>query len=193
MIGELLTGLSQNEQVAITLEADTSEPKTVFYIQNVPAAVELEIKRIGLLFEASGLPAYEGANYGWLAFGLVKAENWETPGDTFEFPKTESIKTKDGKKVKRISVEWLISKFGHTAATAIKVELVNAIYTYNTLKSGERKNWTWPLKSTISEGETDSPVNEPKISGDMTKKAENAENHATSESIPDGGQKSPLL
>ena len=192
MIGELLTGLSENEVVAITLEADTSEIKTVFYIQNVPAAVELEIKRIGLLFEAAGLPAYEGGNYGWLAFGLVKAENWNVPGEVFEFPKTEKIKTKDGKQVKRISVEWLISKFGHTAATDIKNELVNAIYTYNTLKPGERKNWTWPLKSTISEDKTDSPVSAPKSSGDTTKEIKNAENSVTSESTSDDGQKSPL-
>ncbi len=174
MIGKLLTGLSQSEQVAITLEADKSEIKTVFYIQNVPAAVELEIRRLAFLFQAGGLPEFEGANYGWLSYGLVKAENWNAEGDTFEFPKTEKSKTKDGKTVKRIPVEWLVSKFGYTAMVPIRTELINAIYEYNTLNAEERKNWTWPLKSTTSENETDSPVSEPKNLGDATPKAENA-------------------
>ena len=104
MIGELLK-ITNDKPMAITLEADTSKPKTVFHILNIPAAAGLEVLRTGLLFEAAGLPAYEGGNYAWLAFGLDKAENWEEEGDTFEFPKTENVKTKDGKKVKRIPVE----------------------------------------------------------------------------------------
>ena len=190
MIGKLLTGLSKTEIVTAELEADESKVKTIFHIQNVPAGVELEVRRVGFLFEAAGFPIHVGINYAWLAFGLVKAENWKEEGDTFDFPKTENVKMKNGKQVKRISVEWLINNFGFASTDVIVSELTNAVYQFNTLKPSERKNWTWPPNSTISDKKTDSLVSGQEVENG-TKKVENAET-ANGESIQDAGAKKDL-
>ena len=192
MIGNILTGLSEKEEIVIELDCDTTgNAKTKFHICNCPAGVDMEIGRLSIQLERAEYPRHVAIDYGWLSYGLVRAENWKKPGDTFEFPRTEKGKYKDGSGYTRIPIEWLIKHFGK--AVEIRSELADAIFNYNHLTSGERKNWIWPLNSTISEDKTDSPVSAPKISGDTTKNVENAENHATSESIPDGGQKSPLL
>ncbi len=187
MIGKLLTGLSKTEIATVELEADDSEIKTIFHIQNVPAGVELEVRRVGFLFEAAGFPIHIGINYAWLAFGLVKAENWKEKGDTFDFPKTENVKMKNGKQVKRISVEWLINNFGFASTDAITAELTNAVYQFNILNPGERKNWTWPLNSTALETKTDSPASGQKSENGI-KNPENAET-VNGESTADGGAK----
>ena len=155
MIGKKLKELSKIEEVRITLKSDESEVKTIFHIQNVPAGVQLEVHRVGHLFEAAGLPGYVGVNYAWLSFGLVKAENWNESGDTFVFPKTENVKLKTGKQIKRISVEWLINNFNFSATDDIAAELTNAVYTFNALKPSGRKNWTWPPNSKALEEKPD--------------------------------------
>lgn len=158
MIGEMLTGLAVDETVEVELEKDTGAVKTKFVIRNCPEWVDYEIMRLTSIKK----DAYHSAewNLAWVSMCLLKARNWEKEGDEFEFPLTESFKSRLGTSERRIPMEWLLKKFGKRLV--LLNELADACFTYNRLTPAQRKNWTWPLKSTLPEETKSSDVSGPK-------------------------------